>query len=136
MDAQNVAGEVAQAAHHASSGIFDEFKKLGSSFLGQIVGSSPNADLKHNEIKDLAKGDKEFSEVASAEVAARVKAYYEQYYQLQKKRKEQLEEKEESKEEEEKKMEELNEERVAKGQMGVGAEIAKTRAEIKNYGAE
>ena len=136
MDAQNVAGEVAQAAHHAGSGIVDEFKKLGSVFLGQIVGSSPNADLKHHDVKKLALNDKEFSETASAEVSARVKAYYEQYYQMQKKRREQLGEQQEQKEEEEKKLEELNEQRVAKDQMGVSPEIAKTRAEIKNYGAE
>lgn len=136
MDAQDVAGEVAEVAHHASSQIVDEFKKLGSAFLGQIISLSPNANLKHHEVKELAKNDKEFSEAAGAEVAARVKAYYEQYYHLQKKRKEQLEEQQEQKEEEEKKLEDLNERRVVKDQMGVSPEIAKARAEIKNYGAE
>ena len=136
MDAQNVASEVAQAAHHASSQIVDEFKKIGSAFLGQIVGASPNADLKHNEVKELAKNDKEFSEAASAEVSARVKTYYEQYYQMQKKRKEQLEQQEAIKDEEEKKLEDLNEKKVSRDQLSIRGEIAKTRAEIKNYGAE
>ncbi len=136
MDAQDVAGEVAEAAQHAGSGIFEEFKKLGSTFFTQMLGTSANSDLKHYEIKELAKKDKNFSKEASAEVAARVKAYYEEYYATQKRRREQLEDQKEEREEEEKKLEKLNEERVAKSQMGVSPEVAKTRAEIKNYGAE
>ncbi len=136
MDPSDIANEAVEAAHHAGSGIVGEFKKFGSAFFSQLLGSSPNADLKHNEIKDLVKGDKEFSEAASAEVAARVKAYYDEYYAIQKKRQEKMEEAEEQKEEEGNKLEELNEQRVAKAQMGVSPEIAKTRAEIKNYGSE
>jgi len=136
MDAENVASEVAQAAHHAGSGIADEFKKLGSTILSQIIGSSDNADLKHHEIKELAKDDREFSKAARAEVTARVKAYYDEYYAMNKKKQELQDEQKEKQKEEEKKLEELNEKKVSRDQLIISSEIAKTRAEIKNYGAE
>lgn len=127
------AADVAEAAHDASGGIVDEFKKLGKSAFLQLLGKSDNGDLKHHEIKDKAKVDDELSE---SEYQAKIKAFYEEYY-AQKRRLAQMEAKHEEQKEEAEKLEELNEERVAKSRMGVPAEVAKTRAEMgRNFGQE
>jgi DNA repair ATPase RecN len=133
MDAADVAADVAESAHHAGSSIVGELGSLGKTMFFQILGKSDNQNLKHHEIKDKKKVDDELSE---EEHAAKVAAFYQQYY-AQKRRIEKIEEQREEQKEEAEKLEELNEERIAKSQMGVPAEVAKTRSEIgRNFGQE
>src|SRR3989338_8576930 len=136
MDAGSVAAGVAESAHSAGSGIAGELKQIGKSAFSQLLGHSENGDLKHGDIKNLAKADDKFSQVAEEEQKAKVKAIYEEYY-LRKKKQEQTEAQREKQEEEAEKLEELNEVRVAATQRTTSPQIAKTRAEIgRNYGQE
>ena len=136
MDAGSVAAGVAESAHSAGSGIAGELKQIGKSAFSQLLGHSENGDLKHGDIKELAKADDKFSQVAEEEQKAKVKAIYEEYY-LRKKKQEQTEAQREKQEEEAEKLEELNEVRVAATQRTTSPQIAKTRAEIgRNYGQE
>lgn len=136
MDASNVASSVAESAHQAGSGFAQELKNIGKSAFSQLLGHSDNSDLKHGDIKELAKGDDKFSEAAAAEQQAKVRAVYADYY-AKKKKQEQLALQREEQERQAEKMEHVNEERVAAGQMGVSPQIAKTRAEIgRNFGQE
>lgn len=136
MDAGSVASNVAEAAHHTTSAIADEFKSIGKSLTSQLFGDS--ADLGHHEIKEMAKKDDKFSEAAASELTqkAKVNAIYEEYY-ARKKKQEEIEKQKEEQQEEVKKLQELEEEKVEM-QTGVKTQIAKTRAEIggKYYGQE
>ncbi len=132
----DIGHNVAQASHEAGSGVMGEFSKLGKIALSQLFGSSSNVvDLKHGEIKDLAKKDDKASEIEHAEVRAKVKNIYDQYY-AQKKKKEEItkQQQEEQQQEEVKRQEEFLEGK--KKEVPVNPSIDKARAEIKNYGAE
>ena len=136
MDADSVGSAVAEGAHQAGAGVVGDFKKLGKSMFAQLLGKSDNENLKHGEIKNLAKADDKFSEVAVAEQQARIKAVYEEYY-ARKKKQEQMEQQRGKQEEEAEKMEELNEKRMAATEKTPSVQIAKTRAKIgKNFGQE
>lgn len=135
MKPEDVGHLVAQTTHTAGTDILEELAKIGKTALSQILGTSENYDLKHDDIKKMASEDDKFSESAISEQQAKIKAAYEAYYE-QKRRREKLKEEEEQKEEERKKMEEVNAERVVKQKMAIPLGVAKTRAEIKNYGAE
>jgi|SRR3990167_6497912 len=136
MDTGSVASSVAESAHQAGSGLAEELKKIGKSAFLQLLGHTDDGDLKHNDIKELAKADDKFSEVAAEEQKAKVRAIYEEYF-LRKKKQEQMEAQREKQEEEAEKLEELNEVRVAATQRTSSPQIAKTRAEIgRNFGQE
>ena len=126
MDTGSVASSVAESAHQAGSGLAEELKKIGKSAFLQLLGHTDDGDLKHNDIKELAKADDKFSEVAAEEQKAKVRAIYEEYFLRKKKQEEEAE-----------KLEELNEVRVAATQRTSSPQIAKTRAEIgRNFGQE
>lgn len=106
----------------------EELKMLGQDAISQITGH-PVSSSEH--LAKLAKADEEFSQKEQEAIRARIKQIYEEY-RLKHGRQKQQEKMIEAKQEEQKKAE-LSQ---VKKQEAPRADIAKTRAEIKNYGAE
>lgn len=106
---------------HDSAG--DEVKKFGQSFLSQITGH----EVAHEQ---LAKEDDEFSKRESDAIAAKIKQIYAQHVAKRQQQEKQEEMVEEKQEEQKKDFEQVRKKEE------VRSDIQKTRAEIKNYGAE
>ncbi|MCR4324301.1 MAG: hypothetical protein NUV69_01290 [Candidatus Curtissbacteria bacterium] len=104
-----------------------EFKKVGQSIVGQISGREP----RHDEIAEMKKNDDEFSEAEHSAVAVRIQQIYEEH--AAKRASEAKKEEMVEGRKEEVKAENLE---VQKKQEFTNSAIQKTRAEIKNYGAE
>lgn len=129
-DGGNVIGDAAEAATGAGGGFLGELKKIGQTALSQITGSGaqiPTAD----QVKQLAKKDEQFSKEAQAEIQARIRAIYEEY--AAKRKKHEMIATQQEQQFQEQKKQELD---TLKKQEPLSPAIAKTRAEIKNYGAE
>lgn len=108
--------------------LFGELKKLGQSATSQVSGHE--MPISEGDMKAMAKSDEAFSKKESAAVAARIKQIYAQY--AAKKSQEEKQEEMIEKQKEEVKVEQKKEVKKVE----TNAAIQKTRAEIKNYGAE
>ena len=133
MNTADIGSQATEAASAIGGTLVEEIKKFGESFLSQAFGSGQKIPSE-DELKKMTKNDDTFKKQPEAEVQAKIRAIYEEHQARLRKRK--LEEEEEKKQEEEaRKVAELNQLRVQKQELANVA-IAKTRAEIKNYGAE
>ena len=132
-DVDSPVSGVIEAAGQAAGGFWDELKKIGQTAASQITGS-PQAQMPTaNDVAKLSDKDKKFSDAAQAEVQSRIQAIYEEH--TARRKKEEMARKQQQAQIGEQK--EKQEELVAKQQKQVPlAAIEKTKAEIKNYGAE
>ena len=129
-EAAELTGEITK---QAGKGFVGELKKAGQAAVGQILGTggqtpSPSTE----ELPEMKKDDKQFSESAQAEVRARIRSIYDEY-RARTKKQEMAQEEKMAQEERAEKVAEANQLRRIKD---ISPAIAKTRAEIKNYGAE
>lgn len=137
MDPSDVGAEVGGVVTSAGGSIVNELKKIGQTAFSQILGTHPTDQVPDkDELAALAKKDQKFSIEEQAKIHAKIRAIYEEFEARKKKKEQEKEQVEEYQEEEVKKLEELNEERVKEQDLSVNPAIGKTRAEIKNYGAE
>ena len=110
----------------------EELKKFGKTAVSQVTGKPQDQGTATVvDPKAMAKSDKEFSKQGEAEVRARIAQIYQEY--AAKRAKEQKQEQLVQNRKEEQGKLEVGE--VKKQEMA-DPSIAKTRAEIKNYGAE
>ena len=114
-----------------SDSFWDEFKKITQAATGQVRG---NPAANENDIAKAAEADREFSQEAAKEVAQRVKQIYEEYEK--KRQQERQQQQAVAIKQEEKTKVELEQMKKFQERQQVNPAIAKTRAEIKNYGAE
>lgn len=115
-----------------SETLMGQIGQFGRTASGQISGQMP--DLMNADIAKMAKSDELFSETARAEVRAKIKRIYEEYAAKRAREEQQRQLLEQQQEQE---MNKLEVSKLAKKQQEeVNPAIAKTRAEIKNYGAE
>lgn len=105
--------------------IIGEFKKLGQAAIGQVTGHEQAAALLAMKKKDDAASKREY-----AQVSAKIKQMYQEY--AAKKAREQRQEEviKEHRDEQQKQLQEIKKKEEPR------ADIQKTRAEIKDYGAE
>ena len=124
---------VIEVAGQAGSGFLGELKKIGQTAVSQITGSQQTQIPTADEVKKLDKNEQEFKKEAIPEVQARIRRIYEEY--AARRRKEEIAKKQQEAQIGEQK--EKQEELLGKQQkdMPISA-IEKTKAEIKNYGAE
>ena len=108
----------------------DDVGDFGKSFLGQITGHV--SDVGEEQIAELAKKDSKFSNVESAKVKQKINQIYAQHAAAKAREQQQEEVVEEQQEEQEKQLAEEQK----KEDLSTNPSVAKTRAEIKNYGAE
>ena len=121
-----------KAPKGGSETLLSQIGQFGQMASGQISGRM--ADLTNADIAKMAKGDDQFSETAQAEVRAKIKKIYEEYAVKRAREEEQRQLLEQQQDQEKKKLDVSKAARKQQGQ--VNSAIAKTRAEIKNYGAE
>lgn len=114
-----------------SNSVWGEFKKLGKSATSQVSG---NEDVGQDALSKMTKKDKDFSDVEYAAVRAKVKQIYEEYEAKKKKEEAMLKQQKGVVEEQKKEVEELQQEK--KKEEFIDPAIQRSRAEIKNYGAE
>lgn len=115
----------------APTSFLDELKKMGRSVTAQVSGAE---DLSGEQVSEMAKRDEEFSSQETEAVRARIAKVYEEYRM----KKEQMDEEMKRKMAQEEQHQKEGEELMQKNEEASFANpaIAKTRAEIKNYGAE
>jgi len=109
----------------------DELKKMGRSVTAQVSGAE---DLTGEQVSEMAKKDEEFSKQEADALKARIAKIYEEYRAKKKQMDEEIKSKLAQEEQHQKEGEVLMQknEEVSLNNPA----IAKTRAEIKNYGAE
>lgn len=107
----------------------DVVRGFGKSFTSQITG---HTDLTSGDITKMVKADTEFSKVESEKVKAKIKQIYQEY--AAKRAREQQQQVAAKQQEEQTKQ--LVEQNKTEEMIASNPAIAKTRAEIKNYGAE
>ena len=109
----------------------DELKKMGSSVTAQVSGAE---DFTAEQVSQMAKKDEEFSKQESDVLRTRIAKVYEEYQA----KKKQIDEEIKSKLTQEEQHQKEGEVLMQKNEEASFANpaIAKTRAEIKNYGAE
>lgn len=121
-----IAGDIAGA-------FGEELKKIGKTAVSQITGKpgDQQSQVSAQDLKTMAASDKKFSKKGEAEVKAKIAQIYAEY--AARRAKEQKQEQLVQERQEEQRKLEVGE--IKKQEM-VSPEVAKTRAEIKNYGAE
>src|SRR3989344_5724877 len=124
MDDGSAVSDIAETAGEVGSTFLGELKKIGKVAVSQIIGQGQAQTPTTDDLAKLSDKDKKFSDAAQEEVRARIQAIYEEHAARRKK--------EERGEQKEKKEELLGKQQK---DMPISA-IEKTRAEIKNYGAE
>lgn len=107
-----------------------ETKKFGLNILSQVAGTK----LSYGEIEQMRQKDEEFSSVAHGQLRDKINAMYANHQQRRRQEAENRQHQEEQVKQE-KKQHEL-ELRKTSNEPWESPAIAKTRAEIKNYGAE
>lgn len=112
----------------AGSGVVGEFKKLVQTAGSQVIGQAPT--LEAGQIAKMAKKDEEFSTHEAAAIRARINQIYQEHAAKRVHEKQQMEMAEKQQEE----VKEEQEKEIKKEETNTA--IQKTRAEIKNYGAE
>lgn len=135
--AQPTKGDISKVKSAVSGGsagdetAISEIKDFGKTFLGQITGQVAPSDS--SSITKMAKEDKKFSEVESAKVKAKISQIYQEYAAKRDREEQQKEMLQKQQEEQTKQIEEQKKKQEIDA---TNPAIAKTRAEIKNYGAE
>ena len=121
---KSVAGSVAAA-------VGEELTKVGQTAMGQVTGKTqaPSA----NEIANLAKQDKNFSKKGEVEVKARINAIYQEYAAKQKKAQMGQETQKQQAEQQQEEVAELENQQKSEE---LNVQVERSKAEIKNYGAE
>lgn len=128
--ASNVISDIAEGAQGATSVIAGEFTKLGKSAASQISPQS-QPQQSSDDITQLAKEDKEFSKKEAAVVQGNINRIYQEY--AAKRAKEQKQQEMAQNQQDVQRNAQIEE---IKKQQAINPAIAKSRAEIKNYGAE
>lgn len=113
--------------------LLEELKKVGQTAGSQISGRS-DANSQAEDIESLKKKDEEFSKQEGETLRAKIDQIYREH--AQKKAAEEKKKKEEAVMEMEKKRQKREEIQQLKKLEPPNPAVAKTRAEIKNYGAE
>lgn len=108
----------------------DEVKGFGKSFLGQITG---HMDAVGADIAKMAKADNKFSQVESAKIKSKINQIYQEYAA---KRARDQQQRELVTKQQGGQIKQLEEQQKKESIKAANPAIAKTRAEIKNYGAE
>ena len=131
---QQSKGDIAKAQKAVGSSssdqtAVDEVKGFGKSFLGQITG---HMDAVGADIAKMAKADNKFSKIESEKIKARINQIYAEHTAKRVREQQQKEVVENQQEE----IKAAQQQQQKKEELGVNPAIAKTRAEIKNYGAE
>lgn len=120
-----IAGDIAGA-------FGEELKKIGKTAVSQVTGKPQDQGTAIvADLKAMQKGDRQFSKQGEAEVKAKIAQIYAEY--AAKRAKEQKQEQLVQERQEEQRKLEVGE--IKKQEMA-DPSIAKTRPEIKNYGAE
>lgn len=114
-----------------ATSFLDELKKMGRSVTAQVSGAE---DLSGEQVSEMAKKDEEFSKQEADALKARIAKIYEEYQAKKKQMDEELKRKLAEKEQHQEEGEKLMQQNEAAS--FANPAIAKTRAEIKNYGAE
>lgn len=132
-DGGSVVSDVVETAGHAGGGILGELKKIGQTAVSQITGQGQTQPPTADDLDKLKKSDEKFRKEGQAEVQARIRAIYDEYEARRKKQEMAAKQQQAQIGEQKEKQEEL----LGKQQkdMPISA-IEKTKAEIKNYGAE
>lgn len=122
----SVVGDIAGA-------VGEELKKIGKTAVSQITGKPGDgqSQVSAQDLKTLKAQDQKFSKKGEAEVKAKIAQIYAEY--AAKKAREQKQEATVQQQQEQEKTQVLEQ---ARKQEVITTPIAKTRAEIKNYGAE
>lgn len=107
--------------------ILGEFKKFGQAASAQISGHQAQQAA---ALAQMTKKDKEFSKKEYDVISAKIKRIYEEYAAKRQKEEKQGEMVEAQQEKQQKQIKEIKKKEMPR------ADIQKTRAEIKNYGAE
>ena len=137
MDPSDVGSELGGVVTNAGGTFVNELKKIGQTAFSQLLGTNPSDQIPDKDgLTEMAKKDEKFSIEEQAKIHAKIKAIYEEFEAIKRKKQQEKEAAQEVQEEETKKLEELNEERVKEQELAVNPAIEKTKAEIKNYGAE
>ncbi|KKS04924.1 hypothetical protein A2W45_02205 [Candidatus Curtissbacteria bacterium RIFCSPHIGHO2_12_41_11] len=133
MDDGSAVSDIAETAGEVGSTFLGELKKIGKVAVSQIIGQGQAQTPTTDDLAKLSDKDKKFSDAAQEEVRARIQAIYEEH--AARRKKEEMARKQQQAQIGEQK--EKQEELLGKQQkdMPISA-IEKTRAEIKNYGAE
>ena len=128
---EGILSSVKSVAGSVVAAVGEELTKVGQTAMGQVTGKTqaPSAD----EIANLAKKDKNFSKKGEVEVKARIKAVYQEYAAKQKKA--QMKE-EAQKQQAEQQQEEVAELENQQKSEELNVQVERSKAEIKNYGAE
>lgn len=116
------------------AGVFgEELKKIGKTAVSQITGKpgDQQSQVSAGDLKTIVASDKKFSKKGEAEVKAKIAQIY-QEYALKRAKEQKQEQLVQERQEEQRKLEV----REIKKQEMADPSIAKTRAEIKNYGNE
>lgn len=108
----------------------EEVKGFGKSVLDQITG---HTDQTQGDIAKMAKADNKFSQVESEKIKAKINQIYQEY--AAKRAKEQQQQETLAKQQEEQ-TKQIVEQKKKEEMVAANPAIAKTRVEIKNYGAE
>lgn len=118
--------KAAPAGLDTTHSILGELKKFGQAATSQITGHEESAA----NLASMTKRDDEFSEKESRAVRAKIKQIYEEYSAKRASEGKQQETVAEHQEEQQKQIQEAKKKEMPR------SDIQKTRAEIKNYGAE
>ncbi len=130
-DGGSIVSDVAESAVQAGGGFLDELKKIGQTAVSQVIGNQPQAPTA-DDVAKLDKKDQEFKKEAIPEVQARIQEVYEEYAAKRKKEEMLTRQQSEAVAVQKKELEEVRKKEIDQANPA----IAKTRAEIKNYGAE
>ncbi|MBI2326690.1 hypothetical protein HYU92_00050 [Candidatus Curtissbacteria bacterium] len=109
--------------------LLSEIKKAGQTVGAQITGAAPPSPI---DLGKMQKKDQEFSQQEIEAVRAKVRQIYQEYAARKAQERKQAEMVEQK--EQEQKGREI--EQIKRVKEPISPQIAKTRAEIKNYGAE
>ena len=119
------------AKSSADDSAVDEFKKFGQSFTQQLFGGSGSGG-QEEQLAKMKKTDDDFSKQESGVIRAKIANIYKEYEQKRASEKKQ----EEVVEKQEEAQKQQLQEQKKKQDIEQSVEVAKTRAENKNYGAE
>lgn len=125
-------GTIGDVAGDVLETVGEEVKKIGKTAVSQITGRPQDQNAPAaSDLKAMQKGDRQFSQKGEAEVKAKIAQIYAEY--AAKRAREQKQEAAVQQQQEQEKTQVLEQ---AKKQEVITTPVAKTRAEIKNYGAE
>lgn len=140
-DSGGLLSDIAETIGDVAGAAAGELKKFGQTAASQISGHAAGtgqptkpdiAKVKSAEIAKMAKADNKFSQVESAKIKAKINQIYQEYAARRAREEKQQKMVVEQQSEQKKAIEEDQK----RQEMDINPAITKTRAEIKNYGAE